>query len=402
MDSQALTLPEHALAAVDDVGGRPLHILVLTDRDWTHPQGGGTGVSLLGHIRHWLDGGHSVTVLAGSYPGAVEHECDGRLTVYRRGGRVTVFPHAIWRLSRGLVPDADVVLEIINGISFLTPLWLRLPRLCYVHHVHREQYLSELGLLGRIAAFWAETVPLRRLYRRSRFVTVSYSTKHQLTELGIPADAVEVHYNGPEPDNYEPGPRSEVPTLLYLGRLKRYKRVELLLDAVAELPGVTLDIAGDGDHRPVLEAEIRARGLTGRVHVHGFVDEDTKLALLQQAWVLVTASSAEGWGINVLEAAACATPAVALAVGGLIEAIQDGHTGLLAGDADEFVAQIQRMLGDAELRARLGEAALLRARTMGWGESAALTLAALRAELDPRATTPAPLTPLTAAQSTVD
>src|SRR3954463_2457028 len=50
-------------------GGRPMpvHILLLTDRDWTHPQGGGTGANLYGQVAHWLAWGHRVTVVAGSY-----------------------------------------------------------------------------------------------------------------------------------------------------------------------------------------------------------------------------------------------------------------------------------------------------------------------------------------------
>ena len=62
----------------------------------------------------------------------------------------------------------------------------------------------------------------------------------------------------------------ETPTLLYLGRLKQYKRIELLLDVLEAIPRRVLDIAGDGDHRPALEAEIAARGLGERV-LHGHV-----------------------------------------------------------------------------------------------------------------------------------
>src|SRR5436305_6075112 len=98
----------------------PLHILVLVDRDWTHPQAGGTGANLAAHVRYWTEWGHRVTVLAGTYPGAVAVERDGPVTVYRKGGRKSVFPHTFARLLGGLVPDADVALEIVNGIAFLT------------------------------------------------------------------------------------------------------------------------------------------------------------------------------------------------------------------------------------------------------------------------------------------
>ena len=379
---------------------RPLHILVLVDRDWTHPQGGGTGANLRAHVKYWTEWGHRVTVMTGGYRGAVRVERDGPLTVYRGGGRLTVFPRAIAQALTGGARDVDVVLEVINGITFMTPLWLRRPHVQYVHHVHREQYIEELGLLGRMAAFLAETLPLRRMYRRGRFVTVSEATAAQLMELGVPREAIEVNYHCPEPDDYGPGRRAGEPTLIYLGRLKRYKRIEVLLDVVEGCPGAVLDIVGEGEHRPALEAEIARRGLGDRVRLHGFVDHARKVELLQRSWALVTASAAEGWGLTTLEAAACATPSVALGVGGLAEAVEDDHTGLLARDSGDLVAQTRRLVADPELRERLGANALIRARDLGWRYTVARTLAVLEEQLEGanrRPTAPPPLPDATSA-----
>ena len=74
-----------------------------TDRDWTHPQGGGTGANLYGQVAHWLQWGHRVTVVSGTYPGAapVERPAPG-LELHHMGSRVTVFPRAAWAVRRGL------------------------------------------------------------------------------------------------------------------------------------------------------------------------------------------------------------------------------------------------------------------------------------------------------------
>src|SRR6476619_7555234 len=97
---------------------KPMHILLLTDRDWTHPQGGGTGTNLYGQVARWLAWGHRVTVIAGAYEGAA------------------------------------AVVEVVNGIAFLAPLWrwLRAPTVALVHHVHQDHYVAEMGWKGRIAA----------------------------------------------------------------------------------------------------------------------------------------------------------------------------------------------------------------------------------------------------------
>jgi glycosyltransferase involved in cell wall biosynthesis/O-antigen/teichoic acid export membrane protein len=351
-----------------------VHILVLTDREWTHPQGGGTGTNLFGQISRWIAWGHRVTVVASSYPGAEPVERIGALTIHRMGGRSTVFPRVIWKQWRGLVADADVVLEVVNGITFLSPIWLRTPSLTLIHHIHREHYGQEMGRFGQIAAFFLETAPLRWLYTHSRFLTLSHAEAARIAEHGIPLERIDVNYIGVEQDAFEPGDRSPEPTILYLGRLKRYKRIELLLDALEAIPSSMLEIAGEGDHRDELVAEIERRGLSDRVRLHGFVDEETKLRLMQRAWVNLTASSAEGWCQSVLESAACGTPTAALAVGGLPESVVDGRTGLLANDPDELAAQTQRLVEDGELRERLGRAALERSREFTWDRTARRTL----------------------------
>jgi glycosyltransferase involved in cell wall biosynthesis/O-antigen/teichoic acid export membrane protein len=355
-----------------------VHILVLTDRDWSHPQGGGTGTNLYAQVSRWLAWGHRVSIVSCGWPGCERYEEHGDLTIRRVGGRSTVFPRAIWKQWRGLVPDADVVLEVVNGITFLTPAWLRTPRVTLVHHIHRDHYLREMGRYkGAIAAFLLETAPLRWLYRGSRFVASSNATAEELAEHGIPLEQISVIYNGVDSDVYRPGERAPEPTLLYLGRLKRYKRIEILLDVLERIPEAVLDMAGDGDHADELEREVERRGLSQRVRMHGHVSEERKRELLQRAWVNLTASSAEGWCLTVMEAGASGTPSAAIATGGLPESIVHKETGLLAHDLDELVDATRRLLGDPELRERLGGEAMKRAREFDWDRTAGHNLAAL-------------------------
>src|SRR3954451_25189590 len=203
--------------------GPALHILVLTDRDWTHPQAGGTGANLFGQVSRWGAWGRRVSVIASSYRGARSFEriADG-LEVHRMGGRSTVWPRAILAQARGLVPDADVALEVINGVTFLTPLWMRTPRVALVHHIHRDHYVEEMGRRGTLAAYLLETAPLRRLYRGSRFLTISRKSARDLAAHGIPLEQIAVGYLGVELEAFgaAESKRATGPTMLYLGRLK--------------------------------------------------------------------------------------------------------------------------------------------------------------------------------------
>jgi glycosyltransferase involved in cell wall biosynthesis len=362
--------------------GNRLNLLVLADRCWSHPQGGGTGANLYAQVVRWAHEGHRVTVIAGDYPGAerVEHVAPN-LTVHRMGGRVTVFPRGVWAVMRRLGRDADVVLEIINGITFLTPLWLRKPRVALVCHPHRELYVGEFGRFrGRLLAALLEELPLRLLYRRAPFLTISESAADDLFQIdGIPRKHISVAYCGVEPGMFGPSQRTSEPSLLYLGRLKAYKRIEHVLDVLEAVAGATLDIVGEGDHRESLEAEIRRRGLGSRVHMHGHVDDETRARMYGRAWLLLTASSSEGWGLNVMEAALCGTASAALAVGGLRESIVDGETGILAQSKPELIRRVRALIDDRDQLERLGAAARRRALTFTWERTAAANMRVLAA-----------------------
>jgi glycosyltransferase involved in cell wall biosynthesis len=369
---------------------RPLHILILSDRDWTHPQGGGTGTNLYGQVSRWLDWGHRVTIVSGADRASprVARPAPG-LELHHVGTRLTVFPRAAWEvLARGVGADADVIVEVINGIAFFTSLWpwLRLPRVVICHHVHQDHYVSELGAVGRVAGTMLERLPLRHLYRATPVLTISRAARADLIALGVPAENIHVTYLGVEEQLYEPVDPAAVPTLLYLGRLKQYKRIEVVLDVLARIPEARLEIAGEGDHEPALRGEIERRGLGDRVTLHGFVDERRKAELYDRAWVTLTASSAEGWCLTVMEAAMRGTPSVALRVGGLPESIVDGETGDLAAEPAALADRVREIIDSPALRARLGAAARRRARTFTWDATAAANLLVIdaAARTDPR------------------
>jgi hypothetical protein len=113
------------------------------------------------------------------------------------------------------------------------------------------------------------------------------------------------------------------------------------------------------------------------VTLHGFVSEEDKARLYDRAWVSLTASSAEGWCLTVMEAADRGTPSAALAVGGLPESIVDGQTGVLADTPQELAAAVGDLVAQPERRRALGEAARARARGFTWDATARANLTVL-------------------------
>ena len=164
--------------------------------------------------------------------------------------------------------DADVVLEVINGITFLTPLWLRKPRVAMVHHVHRDLYIGEFGALARplLRVAPRDPAPAPSLPPRALPDDLDVPPATTWCAVGIPHENITVEYLGVDPESFQSRRRARAePRLLFVGRLKAYKRIELVLDVLEAMPEATLDIVGDGDHREALEAEIERRGLTSRV-----------------------------------------------------------------------------------------------------------------------------------------
>jgi glycosyltransferase involved in cell wall biosynthesis len=184
---------------------------------------------------------------------------------------------------------------------------------------------------------------------------------------------------------FSPGSqRSATPLIVAVGRLVPVKRFELLIDAVIRLkashPDLRLVIAGEGYERPALEEQVRRGGAEGWISLPGFVDDKELIDLYRSSWLVASSSLREGWGMTVTEAGACGTPAVVSRIGGHLDAVHEGESGLLFDDEDGMVKTLDMVLSDPQLRARLGAGALAYASTLSWEATARQALAELAAE----------------------
>jgi glycosyltransferase involved in cell wall biosynthesis len=239
-------------------------------------------------------------------------------------------------------------------------------------HAHWLPAGGVAAVTGRpfVVQLWGTDVELarrapwlaRRILRRARVaVCASQELAAAARELGartvrvIPS-GVDVPETVGEPD--------EPPHVLYAGRLSEEKGVLELVEAAQGLP---LVVAGDGPLREQVPGAL------------GFVAHDELLRLYERAAVVVCPSRREGFGVVCAEAMAHGRPVVACAVGGLLDLVVDGETGLLvpALDPAALRAALERLLGDAGLRRRLGDAGRARARgAFSWERFVSLTLRA--------------------------
>jgi glycosyltransferase involved in cell wall biosynthesis len=310
--------------AVEQLRKRGVDVDVVSPASFRH-FGIAYGAGVMGNLRRSPWKGALVPAMLGSFARAA-----------RRTARDADLVHAHW------LPAGAVALT--TGKPFVVQLW---------------GTDVELARRARLLA--------RRVLSRARLVVcASTALAEAARELG--AREVRVVPSGVELPE-EVGEPSNPPEVLFVGRLSPEKGI---LELVQAADGMTLVVAGDG---PLRDRVPQARGFVPRHELGPF---------FERAAVVAVPSHREGFGVACLEAMAHGRPVVASAVGGLLDLVVDGETGLFVPprDVPALRAALERLLGDAELRTRLGTAARERVRAhFGWPAVTTATIEAYEAAL---------------------
>ncbi len=385
------------MAPREDGHGRPDHpsklgdlaaeaglerVHVLAWRDLADVEAGGSELHAAEIMRRWVAAGIEVTIRTSYAQGSPPESVRDGYRVIRKAGRYMVFPRAAISEMVGRHGPRDGIVEIWNGMPFLTPLWTRKPRMIFLHHLHEDMWplvlspnLAKAGqTFERSVAPWA--------YRNSPVVTLSTSSKQHLVDrTPLRAEQISVVTPGID-DRFTPaeGAESKAPLIVAVGRLMPSKHFDQLIEIVVELrrsvPDLRLTIVGEGYEQDALARQIADNDAEGYVELAGRLSDAELVELYQRAWVATSVSSSEGWGMTLTEAAACATPAVATDIPGHADAVDAGNSGLLT--SREGVADaLRRVLTDDSLRGRLGAGALAHAERFRWDRTAYETLAVL-------------------------
>ena len=351
-----------------------MKVLAVNWRDMKNPEAGGAEVHLHEILSHLVRWGHEATQVSATFPGCgPEDEIDG-VQIIRRGNWWNANFAILAFLRKHLAGHTyDVILEDINKVPFYVPLVTKTPVIPVIPHLFGTTVFREADPVTALYVVAMESfIPV--LYRRCRFMVISQSTKDDLVRRGVDSDRIGVILCGLDHAVYRHLglERFRRPTIVHLGRLRKYKSAEVAIRAMAPireaLPEARLHIIGDGPHRRALEREVRRLRLGDAVEFKGFMERDKLIEFLNRAHLLLNPSPKEGWGLTVVEANACGVPVVASDRPGLRDSVRDGETGYLVpyGDVDAFAEKGLILLRDAGLWRRMSENAIERVRELTW------------------------------------
>ena len=384
-----------------------------------HPAAGGAEKHLHRIFGKIVEMGHTVVLFTTSFPGAKEREVVDGIQVVRKGGdlmfQLTVALN-LKKLDREF--NFDVVVEDLNKLPVFAHWFVRKPLLVQMHHLWRKSIFAEAVFPVAFGVWFFERI-IPFFYRTQPFVVVSPSTKKELAEIGVDESRISVIYNGSEkpavaaqfnegscgetaaqfrgdscesnenlPQQDNASKNAPEPYFIWLSRVHRYKGIWTALEAFEKFskshPEVKLYVVGDGPLLKKLPVWLKTHGLEGKVELTGYVSAARKYELLSSSLALLQTSYKEGWGLTVMEAAQLCKTTIASDVPGLRDSVRDGETGILfpSGDAAACASAMEKVYGDAELRASLGQNAKRYAESFSWEKSARETLELLERTIE--------------------
>jgi len=365
-----------------------LKILFVAFRDLKHPYSVGGDIYINMIAKKLTELGHEVTLLTTKFPGCREKERDGNLRIIRLGNWLTMPIITFYYYTKFLKGKVDVIIEEILGgqrLPFLMATYAKEKIVGIWHQKHTEIFKRQYPpFLASLLIFLERFLAL--LYRNKKIVANSKKTRSDLTRMGLRNSNIHIVYPGISDLFFntqklnDSDIKDREKSAVFLGKLRRYKMVHHLLYATKivkkKIPDFTVIIAGKrSDVDPKYEAKlynvINSLNLNDSVSFKWSISEEEKIRLLRKCMFLVLPSAIEGFGMVIIEANACGTPAI---VSDRVpdDALKHGYNGLRYpfGDIHALSVAMVKLLEDKKLWEKLSHNSLLWAQQFRWEYSA--------------------------------
>lgn len=351
---------------------KKFRILWFNWRCWLNPAMGGAEVFTREVASRWVRYGHDVTLFTSEFSGCKREEFSEGVNIVRSGGRLSVYYKAKeFYKKQQKIRTFDIIIDEINTRPFFSQNFAQEHTvvIALIHQLAREYWFYETPFpISYLGYHFLEKNWLRQ-YITVPMVTVSESTRHDLSRLGLKNISVVPEGLGFFPiTNIK---QTSEPVIVFAGRLKSTKRPEHAIKAFnivkENIPDAKLWVIGTGPLRSKLE-RMAKEGVT----FFGYLDSSSRRTLIGKSCVLINPGLREGWGLNIIEANALGVPAVAYNVPGLCDSVKDRETGLLvpSGNYEKLAEATIRVLKDQNLHLKLSTRALEYSRIFSWDKTA--------------------------------
>lgn len=346
-----------------------MRILWFNWRDIKHPDSGGAEVLTHEIMKRFVQRGYEMTLFCPRVQGRPSKEViDGVNIVRGDGGKYTIYNRGRSFFKKHK-DEYDLIIDEVNPRPFLNPAILNgKPALVLFHQLIREEWFYELPFPLSYFCYFYENRWLLP-YRNTPTLTVSQSSKNDLVEIGF--KNVEVLPMGLSTEPLKQVGRKEVvPTIVFIGRLKRHKLPDHAIRAFQivkrTIPSAKMWIIGDGYMLNRLK-----KMNTEDVIFYGHVQNKEKYDLLSRAHLVLTPSMREGWGLIVTESNAMGTPVVAYNVNGLRDSVIHGKNGLLVNEntPESLASSASSILMDTTELKKLSFNALEYSKQFNWDKT---------------------------------
>ena len=312
-----------------------LKILWLAHRDPLNPRSGGAERTIYEVCSRLAKKGYKITLLTGGWKKCKPAENIEGIEIHRFGKNLG--PHIALPVFL-LKNRYDIV---VNDLGHAVP-WFT-SRVFAKHIVVFFRHLHARSLPGQVSPLFAKLITAIEkcyfiLYHDSVFVTESSTSKTDLLRLGIIENEIVMNPPGVDMNLFHPAAKTQFPSVVYFGGMRRYKRPQeilfLLKDLLNKIRGIKLFIIGSGPEEENLRKLALELNLLDDVIFKGRVSNKDLAYIVASAWLNVHTSVTEGWGLSVLEASSAGTPSVAYEVPGIVDVIEDGINGIKVKDGD--------------------------------------------------------------------
>lgn len=343
-----------------------MNVLWLSWRDIKNPSAGGAENLAFEIATRLQKKGTKVTIFTSKFEKSMPKENIKGIKIVRVGSLISCRLHAFF-YYRKHKQKFDLVIDEINTLPFLTPLFAREKTITLIHQLAKEYWFMHTTFPINFLGYFLEPLYLK-LYRNTPTITVSNSSANDLRQLGFKKINIIREGLCLKPTLV----KSKKDQIIYLGRLVKAKGPKKAILAFKEIQkqfkNYQLIIAGTGTRAYVrsLKYLVQKHKLKN-VKFPGFVDEKTKLKLLRDSKIILIPSIREGWGLVALEAQSQSCIPVAYNVPGLSDAIKNNKTGILTETKPESMAQQTiRILKNPKLQKELSKNAYKESLNFSW------------------------------------